>query len=77
MASRIAAKADAGEILIPEPLRHLLTGKSCVHADRGEFVPKGFDDGMRLWDVRWTEVIDHATADRSIASIGCLAVTFV
>ena len=28
MASRIAAKAGAGEILIPEPLRHLLTGKS-------------------------------------------------
>src|SRR4029079_3942885 len=33
MASRIAAKARAGEILIPEPLRHLLSGKSYVYAD--------------------------------------------
>ncbi len=40
LASRICAKADAGEILIPEPLRHLLTGKSYVYADRGEMMLK-------------------------------------
>jgi class 3 adenylate cyclase/pimeloyl-ACP methyl ester carboxylesterase len=55
MASRIAAKAGAGEILIPEPVRHLLSGKGFVFADRGEFVPKGFDDAVRLYDVRWRE----------------------
>jgi class 3 adenylate cyclase len=53
LASRIAAKAGAGEILIPEPLRHLLSGKSYVYADRGAFVPKGFDDAVRLFEVRW------------------------
>ena len=47
MASRIAAKAGAGEILIPEPLRHLLTGKSYVYADRGETMLKGFEDAVR------------------------------
>jgi class 3 adenylate cyclase len=53
MASRIAAKADAGEILIPEPLRRLLTGKSYVYADRGETMLKGFEDAVRLYEVRW------------------------
>jgi len=55
MASRIAAKAGAGEILIPEPLRHLLTGKSYVYADRGETMRKGFEDAVRLYEVRWRE----------------------
>jgi len=53
LASRIAAKAAGGEILIPEPLRHLLSGKSYVYADRGETVLKGFDDAVRLYEVRW------------------------
>jgi class 3 adenylate cyclase len=53
MASRIAAQAGAGEILIPEPLRHLLSGKSYVYADRGETMLKGFEDAVRLYEVRW------------------------
>jgi class 3 adenylate cyclase len=53
MASRIAAAAGAGEILIPEPLRHLLSGKSYVYADRGETTLKGFEDAVRLYEVRW------------------------
>jgi class 3 adenylate cyclase len=55
MASRTAAAAGAGEILIPEPLRHLLTGKSYVYADRGETMLKGFEDAVRLYEVRWRE----------------------
>jgi len=55
LASRIAAKAAAGEILIPEPLRHLLSGKSYVYADRGETALKGFEDAVRLYEVRWQE----------------------
>jgi class 3 adenylate cyclase len=55
MASRIAATAGAGEILIPEPLRHLLSGKSYVYADRGETMLKGFEDAVRLYEVRWRE----------------------
>jgi class 3 adenylate cyclase len=53
LASRICAQAGAGEILIPEPVRHLLAGKSFVYADRGEFLPKGFEDAVRLFEVRW------------------------
>ena len=55
LASRIAAQAGPGEILIPEPVRHLLAGKGFLFADRGEFVPKGFDDAVRLYEVRWRE----------------------
>ena len=55
LASRIAAKAGAGEILVPDTVRGLLSGKGFVFGDRGEFVPKGFDEGVRLWDVRWLE----------------------
>jgi class 3 adenylate cyclase len=53
LASRIAANAGAGEILVPDTVRGLLAGKGFVFGDRGEFVPKGFDEGVRIWDVRW------------------------
>ncbi len=53
LAARIAAKAGAGEILIPEPVRHLLSGKSFTFSDRGEHAMKGFDDAVRLYEVRW------------------------
>ena len=55
LAARIAAKADGGEILIPEPVRHLLSGKSFTFSDRGEFAMKGFDDAVRLYEVQWRE----------------------
>ncbi len=55
LASRIAAKAGAGEILIPEPVRHLLSGKAFTFSDRGEYEMKGFDDAVRLYEVRWQE----------------------
>ena len=51
MASRIAAKAGAGEILVPDTVRELLSGKSYVYADRGEVMLKGFDDAVRLYEV--------------------------
>jgi class 3 adenylate cyclase len=55
MASRVCAHAAAGEILIPEPLRHLLSGKNYVYADHGETTLKGFEDAVRLYEVRWRE----------------------
>ena len=56
LASRIAARAGAGEILVPDTVRGLLSGKGFVFGDRGEFVPKGFDEAVRLWDVRWRAI---------------------
>jgi class 3 adenylate cyclase/pimeloyl-ACP methyl ester carboxylesterase len=63
LASRIAAKAGAGEILIPEPVRHLLSGKSFVFSDRGEFAMKGFDDAVRLYEVRWLPTVAAGDED--------------
>ena len=53
LASRIAATAGGGEILIPEAVRHLLAGKVFTFDDRGEVALKGFDDPVRLFEVRW------------------------
>jgi class 3 adenylate cyclase len=55
MASRVCAQAGAGEILIPEPVRHLLAGKPYVYADRGETMLKGFEDAVRIFEVRWRD----------------------
>jgi class 3 adenylate cyclase len=53
LAARVAAEAGPGEVLVPEPVRHLLAGKGFEFADRGSFSPKGFDDAVRLFQVRW------------------------
>ncbi len=55
LASRIAAQAGAGEIFVPDTVRGLLSGKNFLFADRGEFALKGFDDAVRLYEVRWRE----------------------
>ena len=55
LASRIVAQAGSGEILIPEPLRRLLSGKSYVYADRGETMLKGLEDAVQLYEVNWRE----------------------
>jgi class 3 adenylate cyclase len=53
LASRIAAKADAGEILVADTVRGLCSGKGFLFADRGDFIPKGMEDPVRLYEVRW------------------------
>jgi class 3 adenylate cyclase/pimeloyl-ACP methyl ester carboxylesterase len=53
LASRIAAKAEAGEILVANAIRELCSGKGFVFADRGEFAAKGFEDPVRVYEVRW------------------------
>ncbi len=55
LAARIAARADAGEILVADTIRGLCTGKGFVFADRGEFVAKGFEEPVRVYEVRWRE----------------------
>ena len=55
LASRIAAKADGGEILVADTVRGLCSGKGFLFADRGEFVAKGFEEPVRVYEVRWRE----------------------
>ncbi len=53
LASRIAAKADGGEILVADTVRGLCSGKGFLFADRGEFVAKGFEEPVRIYEVSW------------------------
>ena len=53
LASRIAAKADGGEILVANAARELSTGKGFLFSNRGEFVAKGFEEPVRLYEVNW------------------------
>lgn len=55
MASRIAAQANSGEILASDVVRGLCSGKGFLFADRGENVLRGFEDPVRLYEVRWAE----------------------
>ena len=55
IASRISARAEAGEILVPDSVRGLLSGKRFNFIERGEFTPKGFDEAIRLFEVNWRE----------------------
>ena len=53
LASRIAAKAEGGEILVADTVRGLCSGKGFLFADRGEFVAKGIEEPVRISEVNW------------------------
>jgi len=55
MAARIAAKADAGEILASNVVRELVAGKKFQFSDRGETELRGFEEAVRVFEVRWKE----------------------
>ncbi|MEX0801582.1 MAG: adenylate/guanylate cyclase domain-containing protein [Dehalococcoidia bacterium] len=53
LASRVAAKADGGEILVSDVVRGLCSGKGFLFADRGEYALRGFEDPVRIYEVAW------------------------
>ena len=55
LAARIAAEAEAGTILASDVVRQLVAGKDILFADRGEASLKGFDESVRLYELRWRE----------------------
>ncbi|MCH7488837.1 MAG: adenylate/guanylate cyclase domain-containing protein, partial [Chloroflexi bacterium] len=55
MAARICSKADGGQILAPIVVRELVAGKGFLLSDLGETEMRGFEDPVRLYDVRWRE----------------------
>ncbi len=54
-AARITAEAKGGEILVANVVRELAEGKDFLFVDRGETSLKGFEDPVRLFEVRWWE----------------------
>ena len=55
LAARIAAKAEGGEIVASDVVRQLVAGKGFLFSDRGDVALRGFEDPVRLYDVRWQE----------------------
>ncbi len=53
LAARICAQAEPGQILAPVVVRELAAGKRFLFSDRGETVLRGFEDPVRLYEVRW------------------------
>jgi class 3 adenylate cyclase len=57
MAARIAGKAEGGEILASDVVRQLVAGKDFLFADRGETALRGFEDPVRVYELRWHESV--------------------
>jgi class 3 adenylate cyclase/pimeloyl-ACP methyl ester carboxylesterase len=55
LAARIAAQAKGGEILASDVVRGLVAGKRFLFADRGKRKLRGFEEPVRLYEVRWRE----------------------
>jgi len=53
LAARICSRAEAGQILAPIVVRELAAGKPFMFADLGEIELRGFEDTVRLFEVRW------------------------
>lgn len=53
IAARIAARAEGGQVLVANVVRELVAGKGFVFKTAGEHVLAGFDEPIRLWDLRW------------------------
>jgi class 3 adenylate cyclase/pimeloyl-ACP methyl ester carboxylesterase len=55
VAARIAAKAEGGEILASDVVRQLVAGKGFLFSDHGDVDLRGFEDPVRLYEVRWRD----------------------
>jgi class 3 adenylate cyclase len=53
LAARICGHAEAGQILAPIVVRELAAGKQFLFADLGETALRGFEDPVRIYEVRW------------------------
>jgi len=53
LAARICSQAGPGQILASDVVRQLAAGKRFLFSDHGEVEMRGFEDPVRLWEVRW------------------------
>lgn len=55
LAARVCARAQAGSILTSDVVRQLVAGKGFLFADHGEAELRGFEDPVKLYEVRWND----------------------
>ena len=48
-------QADGDEILVTNVVRELVEGKEYLFSDRGAADLKGFEEAVRLFEVRWQD----------------------
>jgi class 3 adenylate cyclase len=53
LAARVRDVAGPGQILVTEVVRGLTTGKGFLVSDTGEHALKGFEEPVRLYEVKW------------------------
>jgi adenylate cyclase len=53
LASRVCQQAVPGEILTTDVVRQLVAGKDFLFADKGSAALRGFEDPVRVFEVRW------------------------
>jgi adenylate cyclase len=53
LAARVCAHAEPGQILASNVVRELAAGKGFLFSDQGDVVLRGFEDPVRLYEVRW------------------------
>jgi class 3 adenylate cyclase len=53
LAARVASKAEGGQVYVTNVVRELAAGKGFLFADAGEFELRGFEEAVRLWELRW------------------------
>ena len=51
----VATRSEAGEILVADVVRQLVAGKEFLFNDRGDTELRGFEDPVRVYEVRWRE----------------------
>ena len=55
LAARICDHAEPGQILAADVVRQLAAGKQFLFSDLGETELRGFEDPVKLWELRWRE----------------------
>lgn len=60
LASRICDRAEPDRILVSGVIRDLCIGKGFLFADQGERELKGFEEPVRIYEVRWRDAEDAA-----------------
>ena len=55
LAARVCAQAEPGQILVSNVVRELAAGKGFLFSDVGDVALRGFEDPVRLYEVRWRE----------------------
>lgn len=55
LAARVCGQAEPGQVLVSNVVRELAAGKGFLFSDRGDAALRGFEDPVRLYELRWEE----------------------